>query len=328
MNTTTTPMSDSTNRSSNASTDYKRVMQQTLMSFKKEVWEYKTTLLWLPLVLGSVLLIALVFEAMLLNDYQTNRIMELMTAINDGKAEQFISQGSFMFTHALFGVFLLSGFFVQLRYFISCLFDERRDLSIYFWRSMPVSDTLVIGVKFFTGAIVIPLVFLFAALITMIIGLVVLSIFALLLGLNVDGSLWTLLGNLDISTAVFSMFLGVIPAMLWLFPIYAWLMLASIFASKAPFLWASLPIVILALVETLLLSTGIRNSPILIDVITSYLGFDATDSIIFGMQAEAMNISGLFYAQAMLAKVSIGGLVVGSLFLFATYWLRVNRSHG
>lgn len=305
------------------------IMQQTLVNFKKELWEYKGTLLWMPVIMVSIILALVLLEAIFINDYQAERLTLLMSTMVEPQTKSFVSQSSFVFANAVFGVFLLFGLFVQLRYFISCLFDERRDLSIYFWRSMPVPDALVIAVKFTTGALIIPLVFMLAALVTLVLGLVILVVVGLIIGMNVDGSLWTFVSELSIFSASAGIWLGILPNILWLFPVYAWLMLASMFASRAPFLWATLPIVFVILVETFLVSIGVNNSLFFVDMLASYFGFDAaTSTIDVSINNVDMSGASLFYAQVMIEKVSIYGLLVGAGLMYLTYWLRVNRAHG
>lgn len=304
------------------------IMQQTLVNFKKEIWEYKGTLLWMPVIMVSIILALVVLEAIFMNDYQSERLTMMMGAMVEPEAKHFVSQTSFVFASALFGIFLLFALFVQLRYFISCLFDERRDLSIYFWRSMPVPDALVIAVKFITGALIIPLVFMLAALATLMLGLVIIVLIGLIMGMNIDGSLWTFVGQLSIFSASAGIWLGILPNILWLFPVYAWLMLASMFASRAPFLWATLPIVFVVLVETFLVSIGVNNSLFFVDMLAGYFGLDpATYTIDVSINQGNLNGASTFYAEVMMEKVSIYGILVGAGLMYLTYWLRVNRAH-
>src|SRR5690348_530206 len=131
-------------------------------------------------------------------------------------------------------------------YLLQCLFDERKDRSILFWKSLPVSDGTTIASKLLVGIVVVPLgVFLLALLDHLLISLVVSARVAVgpehHYPLLWDTVAW-------VKTEAF-MFLCVLATMLWVFPIAAYLLLVSAWARRNVFLWAILPPVLIALVE-------------------------------------------------------------------------------
>src|SRR5450631_4796644 len=48
-------------------------------------------------------------------------------------------------------------------YLLDCLYADRKDRSVLFWKSLPLSDTATVLAKLFTGLIAIPLVYFIAA---------------------------------------------------------------------------------------------------------------------------------------------------------------------
>tara|TARA_B110000902_G_C13945285_1_gene451406 strand:- start:7 stop:666 length:660 start_codon:yes stop_codon:yes gene_type:complete len=213
---------------------------------------------------------------------------------------------------------------IQLYYFTTCLFDERRDLSIYFWRSLPVSDVLSVGVKLITGALVVPTIFMLAATCVVFIFLLFALIACLVLSLGYDVSLWGLWGSADIFSNLTSIWLTLLPYALWMFPVFAWLMLASMFASKAPFLWAILPIVAILVIESYVVEYLHLDGGFLLHTLREYFAFgqglisnDVTDI----QQPRFM----LFLALS--SKISVVATLIGIGLMYITYWLRVNKSH-
>jgi ABC-2 type transport system permease protein len=141
---------------------------------------------------------------------------------------------------------LLSGF-----YLLDCLYGERRDRSILFWKSLPVSDTRTVLVKFLVGLALVPLgSFLLAALTSL------LASPALLLRarLHLDdvAAIWNFSYWLRVQGL---MLYGLLAAVLWYAPYAAYLMLASGWARHLPSAWALLPPVVLALLEYMIFGT-------------------------------------------------------------------------
>lgn len=220
--------------------------------------------------------------------------------------------------------FMMVALLIQLYYFLVCLFDERRDMSIYFWRSMPVSDATAISTKLLTGALVIPGIFMLAATVTLVLALVLAFIGCIALSVGYDISIWHVWGSLELFTNVSLVWLSLIPFVLWLFPLFAWLMLMSMFANKAPFLWALLPIIILVLVEAFVVHYFDLNSSFFIQILTDYFGINE-DTLQNNFDHEA-NMR-LMPIKVLMSKISVVAIAVGAGLMYLTYWLRVNRSH-
>jgi len=127
---------------------------------------------------------------------------------------------------------------VAIFYCLDALYGERRDRSILFWKSMPVSDLTTVVSKACVPILVLPLVTFVATVATQVVMLLVGS--AILSANGVSPSmLWHQMPLVDIARINFGhvvVFHG-----LWYAPLYAWLLLASAFATRLPFLWAALP---------------------------------------------------------------------------------------
>ena len=295
---------------------------------KKELWEFQQILFWLPVILASLAILLPVIQYLLIEDYQRQNIIDFFTRngeqIRAGHRANEIRQMAFVTMSGLFTPFIITSFIVQLYYFTTCLFDERRDLSIYFWRSLPVSDASTIGFKLLTGALVIPAIFMLAATAILLVFVVFALLVTVILQLGYDVSLWSLWANIGLISNLAKVWLNLLPYLVWLLPIYTWLMLASMLARKAPFLWAVLPITILLLAEVLVVQYFDLSSYMFLPVFAEY--FAITPELIEHSWSSARDVS-MAPFNVLLDKVSLGGTVLAAGFLYSAYWLRVNRSY-
>jgi ABC-2 type transport system permease protein len=131
-------------------------------------------------------------------------------------------------------------------YLTDCLFSERKDRSILFWKSLPVSDAQTVLSKLAVAMVVVPLGVLALSVLT---HLVVVAIFLIrfdeLPGFAAAWSSWV--------NALGRVAVAVVFAMLWYLPVAAYLMLASVIARRAPMMYAALPPVVAVLWERLML---------------------------------------------------------------------------
>jgi ABC-2 type transport system permease protein len=148
--------------------------------------------------------------------------------------------------------------FVVIFYFLDALYAERKDRSILFWKSLPVSDLRVVASKYLTGIVAIPLitvaVFIATAVLVMLVGGIGLAVTG-------HGPLMGLSGQWlpEAPAALFHvmlMFLYMLAFQaLWYVPVDGWLLLVSAFARRGVLGWAVLPPALLVVGERLLLGS-------------------------------------------------------------------------
>jgi ABC-2 type transport system permease protein len=137
-------------------------------------------------------------------------------------------------------------------YFMDCLYLERKDRSILFWKSLPVSDATTVISKLLVGLVVVPLGVYVTA---MVAGMLFQAIWAIRVAY---GSLpniavaWDTVAWLKVQGL---MLYGVIISMLWFAPLAAALLLVSAWARKNVFLWTTLPPVIAIIIERIAFGT-------------------------------------------------------------------------
>jgi ABC-2 type transport system permease protein len=150
------------------------------------------------------------------------------------------------------GLLMLTCILVSVFYCLDALHGERRDRSILFWKSLPVSDLTTVLAKASIPLVVLPLL-VFAIIVAMQwIMLLVSSAVLLVSGQNV-AALWT---NLSVPRMWLLLLYHLLTAhAIWPFPVYCWLLLVSGWARRATFLWAALPLVAIAGVEQIAFHT-------------------------------------------------------------------------
>jgi len=125
--------------------------------------------------------------------------------------------------------------FVVFFYCLGALYDDRRDRSILFWKSLPLSDTQTVLSKVISALVIAPLVATLAAVATMFGFLLIISIVAVTHGGSPTTLIWGPASPLTLSAGL----LTAIPVYaLWALPTAGWLLLCSAWARSKPFLWA------------------------------------------------------------------------------------------
>jgi len=292
-------------------------------NIQKEIWEYKKIFLWLPIIISILIILAPLISYIVNNTDHIEWIQVFERFAVSASDERFSELVNSMVS-VLFVPFLIVSFFVQIYYFMACLFDERRDMSILFWRSLPVSDAMSVGVKLLVGALILPAFFMIAATITLLIILTVALIGCIILSVGYDISLWGFWGNSGVLGHVLSTWFNLLPYTLWLFPVYAWLMLISMASSKAPFLWAILPIILLIIIERIFVQYFGFNSTFFAGILLDY--FNLSKGIVHVYSSQHGSVSNV-PLNAIVDKINLIAIMIGAGFMYATYWLRANRSH-
>ncbi len=131
-----------------------------------------------------------------------------------------------------------TGFIIGIFYCLDALYGERRDRSILFWKSLPVSDLTTVLSKFAIPIVILPLLTFAITIVTQFVILLISSAF-LLGSVQSVGTLGTRMSFFHMSLIFLYHILTVHG--LWYAPMYAWLLLVSAWAPRAPFIWAFMP---------------------------------------------------------------------------------------
>jgi ABC-2 type transport system permease protein len=144
-------------------------------------------------------------------------------------------------------------FIVAIFYCLDALIGERRDRSILFWKSMPVSDFTTVISKAVIPIAVLPLLTFVITIITQSMMLVLSSAVVLTTGQSA-AAYWTKLPWLQMWLMLLYHLVAVHG--LYYAPIFGWLLLVSAWARRVPFLWAALPLAAIGIVEKVAFNTS------------------------------------------------------------------------
>jgi len=146
-------------------------------------------------------------------------------------------------------------------YLLDCLYADRKDRSVLFWKSLPISDTATVLAKLFTGLIAVPIVYFAAA------DLAALSM-SFIISLRARSSLGSALWQPDLwlQLQVLCVYV-IVSTAIWYLPLAGWLLLISAWAKRAVMLWSIMPPLAAVLAERLFL-----GSHFVVDLLKNRMG--------------------------------------------------------
>ncbi len=150
------------------------------------------------------------------------------------------------------GALMVTTLIVAIFYCLDALYGERRDRSVLFWKSMPVSDWTAVLSKMAVPLVVLPVVTFVITLATQFIILLMTSAFLSAKG-HGAAALWAL-PWLQMSSGLLHHLVTV--HSLYYAPVFGWLRFISPWAKRLPFLWAFLPLAAIGFIEKIVFNTG------------------------------------------------------------------------
>ena len=212
-------------------------------SVRRELWENRSIYI-APLVAAAVILFGFLISMIHLSNK-----MRATLALDPANQHEALAEPYDAAAGLLMGTALIVGVF----YCLDALHGERRDRSILFWKSLPVSDLTTVLSKASIPLLVLPLFTFAITVVTQWIMLLLSTVVLLASGVSA-ATLWTQLSLFQMSLLLFYHLLTV--HVLWHAPIYAWLLLVSAWARRAAFLWAALPLAAIYIVEKIAFNTS------------------------------------------------------------------------
>lgn len=211
---------------------------------------------------------------------------------------------------------MLASFLIGFFYSIDALYGERRDRSILFWKSLPVSDLTTVLSKAAIPLIVLPSIAFVLSVATQIVMAIVGTPFLIANDRN-PVALYQEFGFLG---GFVIMIYGLTVHALWFAPIYAWLILISAWVRRAPLLWAVLPPLVLVALERMVLSTSLFGNLLRYRFIGAM-----SEAFVNGARGDIKGFSQLSPLKFLGAPGLWIGLIAAAVFLAAAVHLRRNR---
>jgi ABC-2 type transport system permease protein len=211
-------------------------------SLRRELWENRSIYL-APLAAAGTIL----FGFMIYTIHLPSKVRA--AALNPLMQHELIEQPYDLAALLIMATTLI----VAVFYCLDALYGERRDRSILFWKSLPVSDATTVLSKAIIPIVVLPLI-TFAITIALQLIMLLLSGAVLMASGQRIAMAWPHFGFFAMSLMLLYHLVGMHG--LGYAPVYGWLLLVSAWARRAPFLWATLPLLAIGIVEKIAFNTA------------------------------------------------------------------------
>jgi ABC-2 type transport system permease protein len=273
-------------------------------SVRRELWENRSIYV-APLIVAIVVLFGFLISTIGLPERrQTVLLLEPAKARAMIEMPYNVAAMMLIFTAFIVGVF----------YCLDALHGERRDRSILFWKSLPVSDLTTLLSKATIPLGILPLVTFAIIIATQFVMLLWTSV--LLMTHNMSpASTWA---NVPFLQGCLILLYGLVAIALWHAPIYGWALLVSGWARRATFLWAVVPLLAIGFFEKITFGTSHFASMLK----NRLLGF-APEAFAFNAHSiDSPHLTPLKYLSTPGLWI---GLILAALFLAAAVWQRRYR---
>lgn len=212
---------------------------------------------------------------------------------------------------------LFTAFLAGVFYCLEALHGERRDRSILFWKSLPVSDLTTVLSKACIPLVILPPITFAIIVATQLVMMLMSGGVRLMYGVStVAPAQWSL--SQEWLIVAYGLFVGA----LWHAPIYGWLLLVSGWARRATFLWAFLPLIAIQIFEKIAFGTSYSSA--LLN--RHFIGWLSGVFVPVGKGHMTMRPLTTLDPGAMLATPDLWlGLIVAALLIGAAVRLRRNR---
>lgn len=224
------------------SSDPGKQVRPFFWSVRRELWENRSLYI-APLIVAGVIVFGFIFTTAGLPE-RRRAVLALGNPAQQRAAIEMpydVAAMMIMFTAFIVGIF----------YCLDALYGERRDRSILFWKSLPVSDLTTVISKIFVPLVVLPLITIGVVLLTQLGIFLVTSVILVLNGIS---PLTTLTHTNLFQSGIFLVY-GLAAGALWHAPTYSWALLVSAWAKRAAFLWAVMPIIAITFFERITFGT-------------------------------------------------------------------------
>ena len=287
---------------------------------KRELQEHKWGFIYLPWIIGAFMSLVVVLVYLGLTEVNTENIKFSTDVFDNQETVQAMNEATFDQKRAAMRAGLLVlGFplvialgFAILAYSLSTFFDERKDKSIVFWRSLPVSDSFTVISKLMVALVVAPLLVIPALLFLHLVSVTAGSVYFAVSDIVPFTWTWQAYPWLDWFRVIISLWMQA----LWSFPVIAWIMLAGAYSRK-PVVAAILPPVVIVLVE------GVsRSSSVFYDsLMDRLLPWSRSDS--FPKDYETLQVAEISDIPLLLTKNEFWiGIVMGTIYVSLTIYFR------
>ena len=297
---------------------------------KREIWEHRS--IWITPSAVAFVVVFIAIAAVIMVAAFGEAINPEIERIADATVPDAIRRAALaVFMIGNTSVFAIAMWFLMIFYCLDSLYAERKDKSILFWRSLPITDAETVVSKLLTTMIAIPIATMAAVIVSHLLNLVIMSVWLSTEGVNPFRFIWGAVPLFDTWAAVLIVLFA---SPLWLAPLLGWFLFISAWAKRGPFLRAIMPIAILPILEYIIFKSwnlgiailkrlSLEAMPIF-DIFDFAERFD--DDNLHEMLAENISLLSILDLSKFLTSGEVwAGLVVCGLFVTAAIYVRRYR---
>lgn len=295
---------------------------------QREFWEHRSFFVT-PIVIGIIVVLMSITGQVAVSAFDQAVDLAILGASNVGDRERAVAISAIAM--AISTLFVMAMAVLTVFYLLDTLCTERRDKSILFWRSLPVSDAETVISKLVTAIVAIPLVTFAAAAVTQLIVLGIAGIWVSGRGADAMHLIWGAapLGANWLATLILFLALP-----LWFLPLAGWFLFVSAWTKRSPFLIAFLPLILLPMLERILVgSTLFRDAIFVRSAKLPLFSGDIGQNFAFGNNHEfrmtgdgGVTLLSVIDLPRFLSDPGLWtGIVVGGLFVAAAIYVRRYR---
>ncbi len=301
--------------------------KKLLTQVKRELWENKVSFLYTPAIITLLVLVITICAALYSSGALDGGGMHFRFNGNDVPLESFNVVSSILkdtdaFNAMIVGVMYANCvmlywvfFMVLVAYALRCLFDDRKNKDILFWRSMPVGEVTNVFVKLGMLLFGIPFIMLILNLVTTLLIFVAGFIVFVFKGVEVGYLMSSVLKG-GAFIIPFQIFYELVFSLLMFMPIIGFAFLASAYAKKTPFFIFASPAILLLADKIISSMIGINIGAI--DVLSVY-------GRTLANVKDAILLQHVFVFNSSMFLPFVACVSVGGLFVAVAIWLRNNR---
>jgi ABC-2 type transport system permease protein len=228
------------------------MINHQLALMKREVWEHRSIYVT-PAAIASIVTLGVMAMLVFASGFAAELDVAIFGAQNiAGDPERkAVLTGFFLGTS---WIFIIALAILTVFYCLDSLYAERKDKSILFWRSLPITDAETVISKLLTAIFVLPIATVIGIIVTHLINLVVVSIWVSMKGGDGGALIW---GSVSLFDNWLAAFIIVIASGIWMSPFVGWFLLVSAYTKRSPLLMAFMPLILIGLLEGIVLRTHV-----------------------------------------------------------------------
>lgn len=293
---------------------------------RREIWEHRS-LYVTPAAIASIVTLGTLAALLFASGFASELNAAIFGAQNiAGDGERRLALTAFFVGTSW--LFLIALTVLSVFYCLDSLYSERKDKSILFWRSLPITDTETVISKLIMAVFIIPTVFVIAIMATHLVNLIITSMWVSSKGGDAGMLIW---GSVSLVDNWMAAFVVVTATSIWMSPFIGWFLFVSAYAKRSPFLWAFLPLILIPLIEFIVFRSRVFATSILDrgDNLPLFRAMDLEDFFDedhWRLAQESASMMGLIdVSQFLSSPATWGGAIVCGLLTTAAIYVRRYR---